>query len=312
MQIEKVKISSLILDPANARKHNQKNLEAIKGSLAKFGQQKVVVVDENNIVIAGNGTVQEAKALGWTEIVVNRTDLRGTDKTAFAIADNRTGELAEWDDDVLSKTLEGLKEGGFDLDSIGFDEKDFLKFSFGEIVADKDEPKNKQSYEVNTVNKKIKLLMGFKTAMTRDSASAPIAHYKANGLLTGEVLDFGSGMDKHEFTKYDPYYQFTPRVLQRKYDTITCNYVLNVQAHVGARMNTLLAVRALLNQNGKALFAVMTSGDNGGDEKLVRSSKGFQVYFSRESWEAEIKTVFTYVKRVKAPFVAWECSVENI
>lgn len=128
MQIEKVPIASLVIDPANARKHNQKNLEAIKGSLAKFGQQKVVVVDENNVVIAGNGTVQEAKALGWTEIVVNRTDLRGTDKTAFAIADNRTGELAEWDDDVLGKTLQGLKDEGFALDAIGFGEDDLQQW----------------------------------------------------------------------------------------------------------------------------------------------------------------------------------------
>lgn len=128
MQVEKVAIASLVFDPANARKHDTKNLEAIKGSLARFGQQKVVVVDENNVIIAGNGTVQEAKELGWTEIYVNRTNLKGSDKTAFAIADNRTGELAAWDDGVLSKTLDALKLDGFDLSTIGFDDDDLMQW----------------------------------------------------------------------------------------------------------------------------------------------------------------------------------------
>jgi ParB-like chromosome segregation protein Spo0J len=44
MKLEKIQISTLIPDPNNARKHNEKNLSAIKGSLAKFGQQKPIVV----------------------------------------------------------------------------------------------------------------------------------------------------------------------------------------------------------------------------------------------------------------------------
>lgn len=124
MNAEKVLISSLVLDPSNARIHDKKNIEAIKGSLAKFGQQKNIVVDSNNIVIAGNGTVIAARELGWTEIWINRTNLEGIDRTAFALADNRTAELAEWDDNVLGETLHGLRELDFDLSSIGFDTSD--------------------------------------------------------------------------------------------------------------------------------------------------------------------------------------------
>ncbi len=124
---ELVSINELILDPVNARKHSKKNLEAIKGSLIRFGQQKPIVVSEDNIVIAGNGTLEAARALGWDKIEIRRSFLKGSDITAYAIADNRTGELAEWDLDILPGTLEALSKE-FDLSEIGFDKDDLAKF----------------------------------------------------------------------------------------------------------------------------------------------------------------------------------------
>ena len=129
MKIEKVSIDKLLLDPANARKHGKKNLDSIKGSLAKFGQQKPIVVNAENVIVAGNGTLQAAKELGWKEIDIVRTNLKGSDITAFGIADNRTSELAEWDDDVLKELLEGLKAEDFDLSAIGFDDDEFAEKS---------------------------------------------------------------------------------------------------------------------------------------------------------------------------------------
>lgn len=122
MQIEVLKIEDLVFDPANARKHSKKNLDAIIGSLSKFGQQKPIVVDKNNVVVAGNGTLDAAKKIGWTKINCVRTDLTGPEAIAFALADNRTAELAEWDIEPLNKTLQSLKDIDFDLGSIGFDD----------------------------------------------------------------------------------------------------------------------------------------------------------------------------------------------
>jgi ParB-like chromosome segregation protein Spo0J len=131
MTVEKVKIADLNLDPANARKHGPKNLAAIKSSLVRFGQQKPIVVDSNGIVRAGNGTLEAAKDLGWSEIAIVRSDLANSEMTAFAIADNRTAELAEWDNDILAAELGGLAEDGFDMAELGFDEKD-MKFMLHE------------------------------------------------------------------------------------------------------------------------------------------------------------------------------------
>jgi DNA modification methylase len=116
-----VLIADLKPDPKNARKHGEKNLAAIKASLEQFGQQRPIVCTPEGVVVAGNGTMAAAQALGWTSLQVVYTDLKGKKLKAFALADNRTAELAEWDDTVLNETLKMLKDDGFDIGSIGFD-----------------------------------------------------------------------------------------------------------------------------------------------------------------------------------------------
>jgi hypothetical protein len=96
-------------DPANVRIHDERNIGAIKASLARFGQQKPIVVDKKGVVRAGNGTLAAALALGWEWIECTTTTLEGAEATAYAIADNRTAELAMWDEDALAKQLEAIK-----------------------------------------------------------------------------------------------------------------------------------------------------------------------------------------------------------
>jgi len=121
MEVIRKPIGQLSYDPNNARKHDPKNIEAIKGSLRKFKQQKPIVITRDNIVIAGNGTLQAAKELEWIEIDCVVTDLESFNATAFALADNRTAELAEWDEGVLAETLKNLDDFEFDIGDIGFD-----------------------------------------------------------------------------------------------------------------------------------------------------------------------------------------------
>lgn len=128
MKLETISIQSLSQDPANLRKHSERNLDAIAASLRKFGQQKPLVVDRNNVVLAGNGTLAAAKAIGWTEIEIVRSDLTGVGATAFGIADNRTAELAEWDE-KLGEVLSSLKQESFDLADIGFNEDDLARLT---------------------------------------------------------------------------------------------------------------------------------------------------------------------------------------
>ena len=105
-----VPCADLLLDPANARRHPELNLEALKGSLRVYGQRKPLVVNRRTgIIEAGNGTLQAAGALGWTHLAVVYVDDDPMTATGFSIADNRTAELAEWDREALDKLLSEIK-----------------------------------------------------------------------------------------------------------------------------------------------------------------------------------------------------------
>lgn len=123
MKIESLQIESLTLDPNNARSHDDKNLRAIKGSLKEFGQRKPIVITSDNVVIAGNGTLQAALDLGWKKIAVVRIpeDWDEDKAKAFALADNRTSELADWNSIKLAEQLLELEEIDFDIEAIGFE-----------------------------------------------------------------------------------------------------------------------------------------------------------------------------------------------
>jgi len=137
METKRIKIDELACDPANVRAHDAKNLDAIKGSLQRFGQQKPIVVDEKGIVIAGNGTLTAARALGWDAINIVRTELAGAEATAYAIADNRTAELAERDDEALAKQLSALQiEDEALVEEAGFSDEEITKILEGGGICD--------------------------------------------------------------------------------------------------------------------------------------------------------------------------------
>jgi len=129
-----VPVTSLVPDAANARKHNEKNIEAIKASLSRFGQRAPIVVQRKGMVVrAGNGRLEAAKAIGWTHIAAVIVDEESADAVAFAIADNRTAELAEWDNETLANLLNTMGEE--DLKYTGFDDAD-LRALLSDLTPD--------------------------------------------------------------------------------------------------------------------------------------------------------------------------------
>lgn len=120
-----VPIESLTLDPANVRTHSPRNIEVIRGSLVRFGQQTPIVVDKGGVVRKGNGTLTAAKELGWKFIAAVTSDLEGVDLTGYAIADNRSGDPdvgSTFDQQALADTLAALAQDGFDTLTTGFTE----------------------------------------------------------------------------------------------------------------------------------------------------------------------------------------------
>lgn len=127
LQIKSVAIASLVNDPQNVREHDERNLDAIKSSLSTFGQRKPIVCARANdgrlVVVAGNGTLMAAKALGWTDIdtVEVPKDWDAEKIRAFGIADNRTAELANWNDVALASALVDLDAMGWNIADLGFE-----------------------------------------------------------------------------------------------------------------------------------------------------------------------------------------------
>ncbi len=120
-----VPIDQVVPDPANTRHHNEKNLQAIIGSLRCYGQQKPIVARKaTGVVIAGNGTLEAARALGWDRIAVVFTDLDDLSAAGYSIADNRTAELAGWDFDALAKMVKELQEHKVDLGALGWEQQE--------------------------------------------------------------------------------------------------------------------------------------------------------------------------------------------
>jgi DNA modification methylase len=126
LQVITVKLGQIHNDPNNARKHDDRNIEAIMESLAKFGQRKPIVITHDKTVIAGNGTVEAARRLGWLTIAAARTPADWSEATikAYALTDNRTAELATWEQSKLSAQLSDLDLAGWDIHALGFDLKD--------------------------------------------------------------------------------------------------------------------------------------------------------------------------------------------
>ena len=121
LKIEKVKCNSLEVDPKNARKHSERNINVIASSLESFGQRRPLVI-WGNTVIAGNGTLEAAKGLGWTDVFITRvpSDWTEDQARAYALADNRSSELGDWDSELLASQLIALADTGFEIEDIGF------------------------------------------------------------------------------------------------------------------------------------------------------------------------------------------------
>jgi len=155
MNIQTVGINLLKYDEENARKHDPQNIETIKKSLERFGQQKPIVVNTDNVVVAGNGTLEACKQLGWKKIDIIKTELAGLEAKAYAVADNRTSELAVWDDETLASVLEELRDSDTaDVLSTGFTEEDIERliggWKFNDTLRDADDY-NEDEHETYTV-----------------------------------------------------------------------------------------------------------------------------------------------------------------
>ncbi len=117
---------------------NDGAVEAVVRSIREFGFRQPIVVDADGVIIAGHTRWKAAKLLGLEQIPVHvAEDLSPEQIKAYRIADNKTGEIAEWNFELLPLELKDLQDMNFDLSLLGFDSEELDKLLNGEeAVAD--------------------------------------------------------------------------------------------------------------------------------------------------------------------------------
>ena len=127
VKLQEVAIDLLKPYERNAKMHPQDQVEKIMKSIEEFGFLTPCVIDSDYNLIAGHGRVQAAKEMGIEAVpCVFVEGLTEAQRKAYILADNRLGELGEWDMDLVSEELENLKEEGLDIDLTGFNIDDIL------------------------------------------------------------------------------------------------------------------------------------------------------------------------------------------
>ena len=122
MQITRKNVSEL-KDYENIPRENNHAVEAVANSIREFGFKVPIIVDENNIIIAGHTRYKAAISLGLEEVpCIVASDLTPEQVKAFRLADNKVGELATWDLEKLRLELENIE--GLDMSLFGFEIED--------------------------------------------------------------------------------------------------------------------------------------------------------------------------------------------
>lgn len=133
--IEMLPIEGLVPYANNSRTHSDEQVVQVAASIKEFGFTNPVLVDKDNMIIAGHGRMKAAMRLGLTEVPCIRLDhLNDFQKKAYIIADNKLALNAGWDDELLRLELGQLNEDGFDLSLTGFDDDELSKLLIPEQI----------------------------------------------------------------------------------------------------------------------------------------------------------------------------------
>lgn len=139
MEVVMMKVSELKEYERNPRK-NEGAVEYVANSIKEFGFKVPIVVDKENVIVAGHTRLKAAKYLGLKEVpVIVADDLTEEQIKAFRLADNKTAELAHWDWAKLDDEMAELLDLDFDMSGFGFSNFEMDLDDFFEIPEDQEE-----------------------------------------------------------------------------------------------------------------------------------------------------------------------------
>lgn len=299
-------ISELVLDPTNARLHSKANLASIRASLRKYGQHRLAVVQAQGMVVKiGNGMLEMAVEEGWTHLACLVVDEGDVEATGRALADNRAGELATWDDPVVLAQIAAIEKAQGDAEGLGWTPAELEALQAKQDAAaarhtGAEDPQRLLKGFGDEDRAIIETFAGYRTSIARSGDSAPMKAYRRAKLLKGDVLDYGAGQDAHDLPRFDPAYDPDYGLLTRAWDVVTCNYVLNVLPLEHQRVEALLTMRGLLKPDGYLLVAAWKKA-----ETDTSSAKGYQCSWGLDEWEALFSRWFRPKRLAARGFMGW-------
>jgi ParB-like chromosome segregation protein Spo0J len=130
MQIIQVSLQNIKYYERNNKKHPPEQIRQLMNAISEFGFVNPVLLDDDNVLIAGHGRTEAAKTLNLTEIpAIRLSGLSDSQKKALRIADNKIAENSAWDTEALAFELQLLADDGFDMDLLGFSDEELERLT---------------------------------------------------------------------------------------------------------------------------------------------------------------------------------------
>ena len=134
LRVSEIELSRLKPWEDNPRLNDQA-VDSVARSIRTFGFNAPILCDQNLTIIAGHTRWKAAKELGLEAVPVIVLKMTASQRRAFALADNKTAEIADWDFPKMREVLEELSAEDFDLSGIGFSDAELVA-----LLADQEEP----------------------------------------------------------------------------------------------------------------------------------------------------------------------------
>ena len=189
--MEKTKVTYMDTDSlipyANNPRLNDNAVDAVAASIKEFGFKVPIVVDGENVIINGHTRLKAAHKLGLEQVpVIVADDLTPEQVKAFRLADNKTGELAEWDLDKLDIELGEIQD--LDMNDFGFDEIEASVDDFGTDFELPDGDKNEIGQMAFTLHEKQQELIKYAIGLVKDDVTETFGNTNKNGNALYEVV----------------------------------------------------------------------------------------------------------------------------
>lgn len=233
LKFEKRKVSELIPYARNSRTHSDEQVAQIAASIKEFGFMTPIIISKDNTIIAGHGRILAARKLGLEVVPCLMAEhLTEAQIKAYVIADNKLSENAGWDNEMLKVEIEDLKGLDFDVDILGFSDKELSKlFDENKETEDDDFDINKALDEKAFVEYGDIWQLGKHRLMCGDSTKEEDVKVlmdgnKANCCITDAPYNVsyegGTGMKikNDAFKNKDDFYNFLLAVYKNVYESL--------------------------------------------------------------------------------------------